>query len=250
MRVRGWSDGRVESSVRPFAGVEPSRDVGAARWLVDRLHPLGRDVGSVVPPGFAAYVRLEHPVEDPADEDDEPWEGGLLAADAEALAALLAGFTSTPDDCWFGLWDGYGDVTGAVAVFVATDQPAGAADAESVERAQRRAEDELDRRKQAIADVVGRCGRVDAPDREYLLFRGPVSAVTAASTAGAGFGPVLDVLDGPNLWWPADRAWVVASEIDLAWTYVAGPEALADTLLADPRFAASLTAPTDPIVPH
>ncbi len=24
----------------------------------------------------------------------------------------------------------------------------------------------------------------------------------------------------PNLWWPDDRAWCVATEIDLAWTYV------------------------------
>jgi hypothetical protein len=234
--------------VRPFAGVEPSRDVEAARWLVERLHPLGRDVGSVVPAGFAAYVRLDHPV-DGDDEDDEPWVGGLSPGDAEALASALAGFTGTPDDCWFCLWDGYGDVTGAVAVFVAAEPTdADSAGAESVEDLQRRAEDDLDRQKRAVADVVDRCGRVEAPDREYLLFRGPVAAVTAASTAGAGIGPGIDVLDGPNLWWPADRAWVVASEIDLAWTYVAGPEALAETLLADPRFTVSPTTPTDPII--
>jgi hypothetical protein len=234
----------VETPTHPFAGVEPSRDVEAARWLVDRLHPLGRDVGAVVPAGFDAYVRLDHPIGDGA---DEPWDGGLLAGDAEALAAILAGFTTTPDDCWFCLWDGYGDVTGAVAVVVAHYDP-DETGAETVESAQRRTEDELDRQSRAVARVVDRCGRVEAPDREYLLFRGPVTAVTAASTAGAGIGPATDTLDGPNLWWPADRTWVVASEIDLAWTYVAGPRALADALLADPRFAASPTAPADPIV--
>lgn len=106
--------------------------------------------------------------------------------------------------------------------------------------------------------MVARCGRVEAPDREYLLFRGPVTAVTAASTSGAGMGPAGPsapesargpeaALDGPNVWWPADRAWVVASEIDLSWTYVAGPAALADALAPDARFTTSRTAPTDPI---
>lgn len=234
----------METEPRPFAGVEPSRDVEAARWLVDRLHSLGRDVGSVVPGGFPAYVRIDHPI---ADGADEPQAGGLVAGDAGALAALLARFTRTPDDCWFCLWDGYGDVTGAVAVFVAGGDDAERRDAE------RRAQAELAERKRAVASVVGECGRVEAPGREYLLFRGPVTAVTAASAGAAGVGspvhiPTLEALDGPNLWWPADRAWVVASEIDLAWTYVAGPPALADAVVADERFAASRTMPSDPIL--
>jgi hypothetical protein len=99
---------------------------------------------------------------------------------------------------------------------------------------------------------VAACGRVEAPDREYLLFRGPVTAVTSASTGAAGMDGGADLSRfgglGPNLWWPADRAWVVASEIDLAWTYVAGPPAVADALLADPRFAAARTTPTDRII--
>ncbi len=35
----------------------------------------------------------------------------------------------------------------------------------------------------------------------------------------------------PNLWWPEDRAWFVATEIDLAWTYVGGREALIEQLV-------------------
>ena len=41
-----------------------------------------------------------------------------------------------------------------------------------------------------------------------------------------------------NLWWPADRAWCVATEIDFAWTYVGGTRAVVDALLADPRLDA------------
>ena len=42
----------------------------------------------------------------------------------------------------------------------------------------------------------------------------------------------------PNLWWPEDRAWCVATEIDLAWTYVGGSSELAATLLGDRRLEA------------
>ena len=41
-----------------------SSDVGAADWMAPRLHPFIQDIGSVVPQGFEAYVRIFHPVDD------------------------------------------------------------------------------------------------------------------------------------------------------------------------------------------
>ncbi len=49
-------------------------------------------------------------------------------------------------------------------------------------------------------------------DRDYFLSFGPIDAVTSFE----------DGDEGPNIWWPDDRAWCVASEIDLATTYVGG----------------------------
>jgi hypothetical protein len=49
----------------------------------------------------------------------------------------------------------------------------------------------------------------------------------------------------PNLWWPDDRAWCVASEIDLAWTYVGGTEALINDILANSQLEAQLASPDD-----
>jgi hypothetical protein len=46
------------------------------------------------------------------------------------------------------------------------------------------------------------------------------------------------VPQSPNLFWPQDHAWCVASEIDLFCTLVAGSEALASALLSDPRLEA------------
>lgn len=42
----------------------------------------------------------------------------------------------------------------------------------------------------------------------------------------------------PNIWWPSDRQWCVATEVDLDSTYVGGPAALIDSLLASPSLEA------------
>ena len=51
----------------------------------------------------------------------------------------------------------------------------------------------------------------------------------------------------PNLWWPADRSWCVATEIDLAWTYVGGPAGLIEAVLGDERIEALPAGPGDPL---
>jgi hypothetical protein len=47
----------------------------------------------------------------------------------------------------------------------------------------------------------------------------------------------------PNLWWPDDRAWCIATETDLAWTYVGGSAALISEVLANPRLEAQPASP-------
>lgn len=76
------------------------------------------------------------------------------------------------------------------------------------------------------------------PAREYLLLTGPVEA--AADTGEiAGNGQM------PNLWWPADHAWCVASEIDLSSTYIGGSRALVERLCADKCIEALEAHPED-----
>jgi hypothetical protein len=40
-------------------------------------------------------------------------------------------------------------------------------------------------------------------------------------------------INSPNLIWPYDHAWFVATEIDLSWTGIAGISALVGELIAD-----------------
>jgi hypothetical protein len=91
--------------------------------------------------------------------------------------------------------------------------------------------------------------RVRLPQRAYLFYAGPIETALRrlpATTRSVSrvVSPRLpsdeapaDVpLDSsPNLWWPDDRAWFVATEVDHAWTYVAGSQQLLNRLMAEPR---------------
>ena len=73
---------------------------------------------------------------------------------------------------------------------------------------------------------------VELPQRRYVLFSGPLGAALEL-----GHSPLPDwfLPQSPSIFWPADESWCVATEIDLFCTYVGGPRALIDELLADER---------------
>src|SRR5437660_9833332 len=77
-----------------------------------------------------------------------------------------------------------------------------------------------------------RQSRVRLPYRDYLLFTGSVQQ-------GAGWE------DGPNLWWPADRTWCVASEIDFPYTYVGGSRSLNEEVVAQQPLVSLPATTTD-----
>jgi hypothetical protein len=233
-----------------------SDEVKAADWIRDRLHPFAQDVGSIVPAGFDAYARIFHPAWRFGDEAQtevrwsevaawsgrtvhaemqfhsiatplpgretasHPWSGeprlGVLSRyQANALIGLLARRTSTPDRCWFCLWEGYGYLTGAMAVLVAQFRKEGDREPPFPGR------DAMRRHRPKLKK-----SRVRLPERDYLLFTGSVAQ-------GEGWE------DGPNLWWPDDRSWCVASEIDFSYTYVGGSSKLIEEILAHPLVEAS-----------
>jgi hypothetical protein len=94
-----------------------------------------------------------------------------------------------------------------------------------------------------VREGLGQVPSFDVPLRRYLLVRGPLESVSAiARPGGSGF-------QVPDLWWPQDRSWFVASDTDLDWSYVAGSEAfVAGALEAFPGQSQVVTW-TDPITP-
>lgn len=209
------------------AGANWLDDVSQADWVVERLHPFGADVGSVIPEGFDAYVRVFHPVRgdggttrrwaDIAKQNGRVAHaemqlhmierpvgtplprhqprgvgysaGNLPTAERAVLVERLGKATRTPDTCWFGVWEGFGDL-----------------------------------------DDEGVSTRITVPARSYLLTSGPIERALGS------FTPASD--QSANLWWPDDRAWIVATEIDFAWTYVGATKAVIEELVRDNRIEA------------
>jgi hypothetical protein len=244
----------------------PSEAVENADWIGARLHPFkAYDVGAVIPTGFAAYARILHPASTWRDRADvrwsevaassgktihplvqfhaiatpvpgreleaKPWSGepetGTLSdRQARALSRLGEKHMSTPEACWFCLWEGFGYFAPGGMI------EARAYFAEGSPRHLPRLPFSF-QKKPSRRSVAGK--RVTPNDaRSYLLFTGSV-------------GEAVGWEDGPNIWWPDDRAWCVASEIDLPYSYVGGSAALIEELVADPEVEALPARLEDPV---
>ena len=250
-----------------FPGVTVCDDVREADWLRASLRPWRerglpvatfRPVAALVPAAYPAHGRILHRARTGSDllrwaevaaltgqrldaetqygeligwqwdgdhqRPPEPWgepeQGSLRPDECAAVAEVLSGYTTTPDDCWFCVWEGYGwdelERLRARAGFVAAPD-GGRVDPEADDHTV----------KQAVFPVaVPVAPLVHLENRDCILFRGPVTAVTVFRS-----GPMYQ---SPTLWWPTDRAWCVASELDIYSTYVAAAPAALRALIDHP----------------
>ena len=87
-----------------------------ADWIAPRLQPSVDHivpVGSVIPTGFEAYVRISHA--GPGAREDLDVEGSLPQPMAESLVAVLTA-GNDGQKCWLAIWEGWGDLPPAPAV--------------------------------------------------------------------------------------------------------------------------------------
>ncbi|CCQ14315.1 putative uncharacterized protein [Rhodococcus sp. AW25M09] len=77
------------------------QDVSAARWVTERLGVVpNTTVGSLVPTVFDAYARVVYPY-GTTRQTVAPWLDQLAA-----ILEILTRTTTTPDDCYFAVWEG------------------------------------------------------------------------------------------------------------------------------------------------
>lgn len=205
--------------------LRPEPDVSQAAWFAASKAPWTQ-LCTLGPSGFEKYGRLFHPLPEGADEHDPDelvnLEGHLDDNPLERLRTLLARHTNTPDDCFFGLWDGFGDLYGSPSVgFFRT----GVGKRPDV--------------PPAFPAEVLNGPRVEIPNRSYLLFRGPLNEAGRWGAADLAPGHPRRI-NSPNLMWPRDRAWFMASEIDMPWTGLAGSAELLEEVMADDLFDTEL----------
>lgn len=178
---------------------------------------------------------------------DDGWQAGQTQEgylDLDLLAALtenLARESSAPQDLVAGIWNGWAEMNGGSRPLLAIE---GSRLWAWLMR--RRVQRELGRRQQGLLRPEVRAAvehgpHLEWPGREMVLFATSCDELADPSwveRAGIGVWPELHVAIGPQLIWPADRSWTVASEIDWDSTIVAGSRALVDAVLADERLEA------------
>jgi hypothetical protein len=87
--------------------------------------------------------------------------------------------------------------------------------------------------------IVADAPALALPGREHWLLRCPIDLATANMAEEPSE-------QSASLWWPADRTWFVATDIDLVTTFVGGSAACIDDVLASPALEAARVAVDQP----
>lgn len=212
--------------------IHPVSDASVGEWIGDGLLAQGFLVGAFIPAGFEAYARLLHPAFEDRPRVREPtvrW----------AEIAAQAGASLRGDTSWR-------ELTGDPADWTPHDPDEG-----SLPQSQAEALVSLLRPMTATPDscyfgVWEGWGGVELHwpgaaqlwlphGRTCLLLQGSIE------DAAQPFNPPSR--QSANLWWPEDRSWLVATEIDFHWTYIGGSASCIAQILADPRLETQPTGP-------
>lgn len=215
----------------PGDEMRPGSDVHAAEWAITQLAAEhAYEVRGLVPPVFNAYVRVLHPVE--------------IHGRTNTIIRWqeLAGATELAE-------------LGRRVQFHTLMSRAGGS-APGIPSQGKPPDQDLATLSDVLAEHTGTADRCwfgvwtgygptgDDPslgitrpaplDLEYYLYTGALADVGT-------------LRPGPGIWWPEDRAWFVASDVDLDSTYIGGPAALADQLLNHPHLEALPAEPGDSV---
>jgi len=221
-------------------------DVSPGRWMEERWPPHFGSVGSLVPGGYSAYARVLHPARNTRDEsvpwsavaewsgrvyhpimsfegisvptegslretppwDHDPRHGSIDEDVALELADLLSCYTDTDELCYFGVWEGYGEYSGGTVLLTSDGRG----------------------RRLGVPRDIRRAQRVKGSGFHYLLYEGTLEGIL-------GFYSHF-LAHPPNIWWPSDRAWFVATDVDLDSTYIGASQECIDALLGHPTLEA------------
>jgi hypothetical protein len=237
-------------------------DTGAAGWIAPRLSDRFGTVTKTVPAGFAAYARIFHPA-DPGEAVQYRWSevaeangrimhplaqyeristpapgrtASALLADVQApavgdlepaclrsLCEVLAHHTTAQARCWFAVYGGSGGGGQVVSSGLGGPPPPA-------------------RQAPAAWQLDPQAPEFALPHRDYSLFTGPLDD---AVRIGRWVTSDWFLPQSPNLFWPDDTSWCVASEIDFDSTLVGGPAVLIAEILHRDDLEASPVGPDD-----
>ncbi len=193
-----------------------------------------------------------------ARELQEPYEGRMPSDELAVLTGHLRDATTAPESCWFCIWEGYGQLHGGT-VYLTGEAPGRPIRFDGthvrigpwtmsipyvterlVSERHRHTLNEWRRAATNAPPEYGNGARVEIPGRRYHLYTGTVDE---AIVVDPGTNHPLMA----NMWWPEDRAWFVATEIDFTSTLVGASKQVVDSILLDDRLEALPIAVTDQV---
>lgn len=211
-------------------------DVSPGAWIVSSVWPFhDHVVGSMLPSTFDAYAQLFHPAtRHTGDHAAQNVRWSQVAAANGRIAHPAMEWVSITGDWQFengpgqpGVWDdapSLGSLPTDQIQRLATVLAAHTSTPAECWFAYWEGMGAL-----AVPDAT--VARLAMPQRPMILLTGSLNAVTT-SVEGDDWSFFNR---GPSLWWPDDRSWCVATDVDLMTTYIGGSRACVDSLITDGR---------------
>jgi hypothetical protein len=192
--------------------VRSADTVAPAGWIAGACRGVWGTVGALVPNQYPLVLRVHAPDPSPGD-----WWSAYRDL-YEIIASIGERHTSSAHRAWFAVWEGHGFDT--ATTHIAWQEPPlddATRRARVEERSRLRAEDE--HRDAAVRAALGQVPRFDLPNRTYYLLQGPVTAATQLRHPEP-----LGEWRNPDLFWPDDRRWFVATDVDFWSLYIGGDD--------------------------
>jgi hypothetical protein len=229
---------------------EPTTWTAAASAFGTTMHPLAQWQRIVrTPVDRDWHVRIA----DDGREFTSPEEGALPPGHLAAITEKLIEATTTPDDGFAAIWEGWGGLVGfygsapSRAFLGFSDDPHHQALLDqSVHDRFNNPFAKATWQPGMLSDEISRGPRLHLPDRDHVLFSAAPSVFTEPDwqldapwrdrpAEEQGFAPQAQ---HPSILWPEDHAWVMVSEIDFDSTIVAGSHELVRAICSDERIEA------------
>jgi len=206
--------------------------IGEGDWVRDRLvESVILTVASVLPSGFEAYARVLHPAREVKGETERntrwaevaSWSDMELQAKAQFHSVALPPESSGGADLSVCRPPRRGTLTAEDCVALVSLLRSHTTTADACWFCLWEGYAWQGRASDPIPQEILSGPKLELARRDYVLYTGSIEAATAIDDADS---------HTPNFWWPADKAWCLASDIDLPWTYVGGSSKLIEELLA------------------
>ena len=188
---------------------QPASSRESASWLSGVCSTRPWTVGGLLPARYETVIRLHAPDQIPGDW----WD--LYRRLFDMVASIGASHTTTPDLAWFAVWEGHGfGVSSGEMVW--THPPAHDEEGRAREASIERNSAAVNERNARVGPALAAVPRIALDDRSYFLLEGPLSGLNGLRY------PDDDVWRNPDLFWPDDRSWFAATDVDFWSLYVAG----------------------------